>query len=202
MPLQRNEFVPQSILTVYPSASGMVDIRTGQPYNAGGLMTGVYFDLTEAEAQALSGGQCHEGRYRFVQIDSGATAANIAQGTVGLLKTVAKGVNVITSYDQGLNGGIRPVIFLAPVTSAQVAAGAYVFVQEAGLATVLTKAAGVTNVAPAIGDVANSIATGTVDDPTANTTYVPTTIGVFVAAPSHSAQGLVLVALELPLVQG
>lgn len=82
MPLKRNEFLPQSILTVYSSPSGMTDIRTGLPYYAGGLVLGDYFDLTEAEANALSGGQLHAGRYRFVQVDSGATAANIKQGTI------------------------------------------------------------------------------------------------------------------------
>lgn len=139
MSLKRNEFLPQNILTVYTSPSGMTDIRTGQPYQAGGLIVGDYFDLTEAEAQAQSSA-LHQGRYRFVQVDSTATAANILQGTIGCMKTLALGVNFITDYSNNLGGttGLpRGVVFLAPLTTAQVTAGAYVFVQEQGDATLL-----------------------------------------------------------------
>lgn len=139
MSLKRNEFLPQNILTVYTSPSGMTDIRTGQPYQAGGLIVGDYFDLTEAEAQAQSSA-LHQGRYRFVQVDSTATAANILQGTIGCMKTLALGVNFITDYSNNLGGNTglpRGVVFLAPLTTAQVTAGAYVFVQEQGDATLL-----------------------------------------------------------------
>jgi hypothetical protein len=54
-----------------------------------------------------------------VQIDSGATAANIVQGSIGLLASAAKGVNIITSFDKGVLG-LRPVVFLNALTSAQV----------------------------------------------------------------------------------
>src|SRR5271165_3666296 len=137
MPLIRNEYLPQDMVTVYTSPSGMTDTRTGAPYNMGGLLVGGYFDLTEAEAQAYGRSQLHEGRYRYVQIDSGATASNIVQGSIGLMKSLAGGVNLITSYDKGLAAGLRPVVFINAPTAAQVLAGAYVFVQEQGDASLL-----------------------------------------------------------------
>jgi hypothetical protein len=72
------------------SATGLLDPVTGQQYNTGGLDRGDYFDLTEAEANRLSvtsTGLCHAGRYRYVLVDSGATAANVKTGTVGYLRS-------------------------------------------------------------------------------------------------------------------
>jgi hypothetical protein len=80
------------------SATGLIDPVTGQQYNTGGLEVGDYFDLTEKEANTLSvsaTGTCHSGRYRYVKIDSSATAANVKTGTVGYLRngsTVASAV--------------------------------------------------------------------------------------------------------------
>lgn len=205
-----------------PSATGLVDPVTGQQYNTGGLDRGDYFDLTEQQANSLSVttiGLCHSGRYRWVQVDSGATAANVKTGTVGYLRagtfmqnvviltagsgqttgtytvnanvgsgggsgasitvviaggvittvavlnggagyvslptfTIAAGgtpgtvvaqlnttMNTVTSADAALGtnlggvGAVRPVVFLNPVTP-----GNYTFIQELGVATVLTKA--------------------------------------------------------------
>lgn len=190
MPLQRNEFLPQDMVTVYNSPSGLIDTRTGYPYQMGGLLVGGYFDLTEQEAQSYGRNQLHEGRYRFVQIDSGATAANIVQGSIGLMKSLALGVNVITSYDKGLNAGIRPVVFLAAITAAQVAAGAYVFIQEEGDALVLA-ANSIT--APA-GTVVQSTTGGVVNNGTTNP------IGVAMA--TASANTLFRTLLNLPIIQG
>lgn len=70
------------------SASGFSDLRTGQPINAGGLNLGDYFDLTEQQAYQnsyLSQGILHWGRYRRVQVDPNATAANVARGFAGYL---------------------------------------------------------------------------------------------------------------------
>jgi len=201
MPLIRTEFLPQSMTAVYTSPSGMTDLRTGLPYYAGGLVVGGYFDLTEAEAQAV-GPLLHQGRYRFVQVDSGATASNIKTGTIGLIKSLALGVNFITSYDLGLNAAVRPVVFLAPLTAAQVAAGAYVFVQENGDATVLGKTGGVSNAAPAVGDVINSIAGGLAEDLATPGTLIPTTVGLALTAPNHTATATFRVLLDIPLVAG
>lgn len=193
MPLQRNEFIPQNMLTVYTSPSGMTDIRTGQAYNAGGLYPGVYFDLTEAEAQAQSV-NLHEGRYRFVQIDSTATAANILQGSVGCMKTLAGGVNFITDYSNNIGSttGIpRACVFLAPLTAAQVAAGVFVFVQEAGDATLLAAAA------VSVGQALN-VTTGGKATPA-------TTINLYLGAAIQAAAGsgsLFRAILDIPIVQG
>jgi hypothetical protein len=72
------------------SSSGQTDLRTGLALQGGNLVPGDYFDLTEAEANALSyttTGTLHAGRYRWVLVDSAATAANVKTGTVGLLRS-------------------------------------------------------------------------------------------------------------------
>lgn len=160
------------------SASGQTDLRTGQPVNAGGLNLGDYFDLTNAEAKAASysvNGTLYSGRYRRVQVDSGATAANVKAGTIGLMPSpaaigidvgpgkLAVSMNVVTSWDQALTAGLRPVVFLNVVTP-----GNFCFVQELGVATVLGKT-GLTATAT-IGDAIVAGTSGLVDDVTQSTT--------------------------------
>ncbi len=92
-----------------PSATGLLDTVTNQQYNTGGLNVGDYFDLTEKEANSLSNtttGLCHSGRYRYVQLDSGATVANVKTGTVGYLRagTFVQSV-VITNAGTGATAG-------------------------------------------------------------------------------------------------
>lgn len=198
MSLKRNEFLSSgSLTTVFTSPSGLVDIRTGQPYNVGGLLVGDYFDLTEAEAQNQSP-NLHEGRYRFVQIDSTANSANILRGTIGFVKSLSKGVNFITDASNALSINLRPVVFLAPLTATQVSAGSFVFVQEAGDATVLTKS-GLSNGSPAVGDLCNATAAGTVDDPTSQN-FVGATIGEFSQVPTGTQ--LVRCYLDIPAQAG
>jgi hypothetical protein len=70
----------------FATESGLQDLRTGANFPAGGLGLGDYFDATEKEANAASfaaNGLLHAGRYRLVQVDSGATVANVKTGTVG-----------------------------------------------------------------------------------------------------------------------
>jgi len=72
------------------SASGQTDNMTGEPYYGDGLYPGIYADLTNAEAAASSNltvGLLYGGRYRYVQVDSGATAANVKTGTVGYIRS-------------------------------------------------------------------------------------------------------------------
>ena len=182
------------------SPSGVADAVTGQPIYIGDLDLGVYFDLTEAEANSLSyttNGTLHSGRYRRILVDSGATAANVKTGTIGLLASAAKGVNVITSYDQG-TAGLRPVVFLNVITP-----GNYGFIQELGDATVLGKTSGVTNASPAIGDIINSIATGVAEDLATPGSIIATTIGMALTAPNHTSTTSFRVLLEnVPVVQG
>lgn len=73
----------------FTSPTGITDQATGQPVAAGGLNLGDYFDATNDEAASASytnNGLLYNGRYRFVQVDSGATAANVKTGTVGYLR--------------------------------------------------------------------------------------------------------------------
>lgn len=119
----------------FQSPTGNVDLRTGLPQYGGALNLGEYFDLTEAEANQLSDtdtGTLHAGRYRFVQVDSAATAANVKTGTVGLMASLSQGINVVTSFDKKLGTGLHQVVFLNSITP-----GYYGFVQELGDASVL-----------------------------------------------------------------
>jgi hypothetical protein len=73
----------------FTSPTGLTDMASGQPVAAGGLNLGDYFDATNGEAANASyatNGKLYAGRYRLVQVDSGATAANVKTGTVGYLR--------------------------------------------------------------------------------------------------------------------
>jgi len=93
----------------FTSPTAITDYRTGQPFAAGGLNLGDFFDATNQEAfqgSYTAVGTLFAGRYRFVQVDSGATAANVKTGTVGYVRagsTVA-GV-VITAAGTGATTG-------------------------------------------------------------------------------------------------
>jgi hypothetical protein len=72
---------------------------TGFPYAGGGLNAGDYFDLTNDEAQGnqyATNGQLYSGRYRYVQVDSGATAANVKTGTVGFVRAGSSVKSAVT----------------------------------------------------------------------------------------------------------
>lgn len=168
------------------SPSGLTDLRTSQPYNAGGLNAGDYFDMTEAEANNASyttNGTLHAGRYRRVQVDSGATASNVKVGTIGYM--VAGGqpqLNLVTSYDKSIVGA-HGVIFLNVVTP-----GNWCFVQEifGGVGTVLCGAT-ITKAAPASGDLINATTLGVVDDPTVQE-GVPASIGIALDPPNPATK--------------
>lgn len=69
----------------YASSTGLVDIRSGQAYVGGGLYLGATTELTADEARSLTppgSTPIYGGRYRFVGIDAGATAANLKFGNV------------------------------------------------------------------------------------------------------------------------
>ena len=85
----------------FNSSAPMTDQYTGQPMTGGGLNLGDYFDVTNEEAANASytfNGTCFAGRYRFVQVDSGATASNVKSGTVGYMRSgsVVKSVQTVT----------------------------------------------------------------------------------------------------------
>jgi hypothetical protein len=195
------------------SASFFSDLRTGQPVNAGGLNNGDYFDLTNGEAAQLSytaTGLLYAGRYRRVLVDSGATAANVKTGTIGLMPSLAAVIadgdplgkpteNIVTSYDQAGGSGtaVRPVVFLNSITP-----GNFGFVQELGIATVLGKAS-LTNATPAPQDIIIFGASGLADDPTQSTslTYAlqKQILGTAIDLPKQG--GLFRIQLSLPVVQ-
>jgi len=192
------------------SASYFTDLRTGQDVNAGGLNAGDYFDLTNPEANNLSysvNGILYAGRYRRVKVDSGATAANVKTGTIGLMPSLAvvglnplgtrnPPMNIVTSYDQGIGlaTNVRPVVFLNAITP-----GNWGFVQELGVATVLG-AASLTGT-PAIGVLINSVASGLSDVPSNTTAVVKTTVGTAIDLPKAAALFRILMQY-VPVVQG
>lgn len=93
----------------FTSPTALTDLRTGLPFAAGGLNLGDYFDATEQEANMASyttNGTLHSGRYRYVQVDSGATAAYVKTGTVGYVRagSVVQSV-VISNAGSGQTAG-------------------------------------------------------------------------------------------------
>lgn len=86
--------------TNFTSPTGLTDVNTGQPLAAGGLNLGTYFDATNEEAAQASytvNGLLYQGRYRLVQVDSGATAANVKTGTIGYLRAGTSVKNAVTT---------------------------------------------------------------------------------------------------------
>ena len=129
------------------SPTGITDPITGQIVAAGGLNLGDYFDITNEQAAQVSNtstGILYAGRYRFVQVDSGATAANVKTGTVGYLRNgqQVKSVVILTAgsgqtagtytvnANVGSGGGAGAVIQVivgsgGTVTSVSVLSGGY-----------------------------------------------------------------------------
>jgi len=177
------------------SESGVTDPVTGQTMFIPDLYAGVYFDLTEAEANALSyttNGTLHAGRYRRVQVDSGATAANVKVGTVGNMNCAIAPLtfNIVTSADVNTAwNGLHPVVFLNTVTP-----GNWCFVQELGLATVL----GAANVGTTTVGQIEVVTTGGVV--TSSATFTVATVGLSVENSQNSK--LFKVIMDVPAVQG
>lgn len=215
MPLNQSPYGPFALNACDDTTgSGISDSVTGQPvFGIADWLTGLYFDLTNTEALALSNtttGKLYEGRYRRVQVDSGATAANVKTGTIGLMSSLAAvikdgdtagnpTVNIVTSYDQSIGAAavVRQVVFLNSITP-----GNFGFVQELGTATVLGKAT-LTAATPVVGDVIVSSASGLADDPTqsGNITYtiLKTILGDAIDLPVNGGKFRVL--LRLPVYQ-
>lgn len=178
------------------SPTGLTDLRTLQPEYAGGLNLGDFFDLTEAEANALSytaTGTLHAGRYRRIVVDSSATSGNVKVGTIGLMLLGGQpDLNKVTSYDKGIVGA-HPVVFLNTVTP-----GNYAFVQELGIATILCGSS-ITKSVPNTGDLVNSTTLGVLDDPTTQE-QIPASLGIALDPPNPNV--LIRVQLTLPTLQG
>jgi hypothetical protein len=72
----------------FTSPTALTDLRTGQPFAAGGLNLGDYFDATEQEANQASyttNGLLHSGRYRFVQVAAAANTSYVKTGWIGYM---------------------------------------------------------------------------------------------------------------------
>ncbi len=136
----------------FTSPTALTDLRTGQPFAAGGLNLGDYFDATDDEASTASyttNGILYAGRYRFVQVDSGATAANVKTGTVGYLRagTTVKSA-VISNAGTGQTPGTYSIA-ASPASGGGVNAVIQIVVGSAGTITSVSVLQGGTNyVAP------------------------------------------------------
>jgi len=130
--IQFTSYVPETITGVNsPSPTLAAEVVTGLPIPTGAF-PGNCFYLSEQQAQQLSNNVCHAGWYMVVQVDAGATAANIALGYVGHQASIAgsntaPGSLLVTDASHGLGIGINPVVFLGAVTP-----GNYTIVQVAG----------------------------------------------------------------------
>jgi hypothetical protein len=95
------------------SQSGQTDPVTNFPYAGGGLNAGDYFDVTNDEALSASyttNGILYSGRYRYVQVDSGATSSNVKTGTVGYLRAGTSVKSAITTaVGSGMTNGTYTV---------------------------------------------------------------------------------------------
>jgi hypothetical protein len=262
------------LTAVYTSPTGLTDIRTGLTELGGGMNVGDFVDLTDAEAQSWSP-NLYAGRYRFVQLSTASTAANVVQGkpcgiaaptTVGrvaisgvgsgqtagtylvnssasggtalavaqvvvgaagtitsatlvnpgagftstptftvaaggtpgtILAQMAVSENVVSSFDASaisLNS-VRGV-FLGSVTAAQITAGAFVFIQEQGVATALVTTATNTTV----GCTAATVTAGAITTATETTAHPIGLLGLTLDVAAAST--LVRVELNLPVRQG
>lgn len=84
------------------SVSGITDRTTGVVQYIGDLDYGVWFDMTEFEANNNSfttTGLLHFGRYRRVQVAAGATAGNVKLGTLAFANAgpSVQGVTILTA---------------------------------------------------------------------------------------------------------
>ena len=190
------DYVPQNLIGVNSASKTLsAEVVTGTPI-ATGAVPGESFFISAKQATQLSTVYfpVYEGWYRVVQIDTGATAANVQFGSIGGQVTLAKGDNVVTDQANVLKPGIAPVVFLAGgcgllVSGAfvpdlpLVTPGYYTIVQDAGDASVLLAA----NQAVSVGDVlVGAAGVGTVTKPAATVLEVvntlPTIVGVAEAA--------------------
>ena len=189
MGLNFTSYVPTVLNGVNsPSQTLAAEVVTGMPISTGAL-PGARFYMTEQQANQLSNNLCHEGWYRVVQVDSGATPGYINFGYIGAQLSLTKGQDVVTSADKSLAAGIAPCIFLGTVTP-----GNYTIVQDQGDATVMQSAGSVT-----LGNILSYTTAQNGEAGTAGTTFVTGTVGVAEAA--ATVAGLIRVRLGFPFGQ-
>jgi hypothetical protein len=133
------------------SPSGFANIRTLQQTNAGGLVLGDYIDLDNMQAAGLSSpqfGTLFEGRYRRVQVDANATAANVG---VGKAAFVVPGYSLLAALTLTAGTGQTPGTYqIAGVGGGGTGAILQVVVTPAGTVTasptVIAKGTGYTSI--------------------------------------------------------
>lgn len=208
-------FLPNGYLNNYNSASdtGQVDAY-GNVYPSGSNV-GKVIEVGDSLAAQLtkpgstggtyatkSGNPLFGGAYQIVQLDSGATAANVDYGLVAYIKLdsgVTQGALPETAYanivvtDESAGGvSIVKSLFAGVFLNAVTPGNFGLIWVGAGRATVLYKAS-LTNGSPALGDnIATGGGSGTCDDAAANTT-APTGlyIGQAVTVPVGGAYGVI-----------
>jgi len=143
--IQVTSYIPTSLVGVNSASPTLAaEAVTGLPISTGAFPGNVFY-LTETQANQLSQTTvnsaplmyCHAGWYMVVQVDSGATAANIVQGAIGAQKAIPTtpatsttsipSQAVVTDASNVLSLGQNPVVFLNAVTP-----GNYTIVQIAG----------------------------------------------------------------------
>lgn len=193
-----------------PSQSGYQD-AIGNPYWMG-LTAGKIITLgpTEVSQFQAPGTTLYDGAYQWVQLDSGATAANATAGlaafikldsgaTQGALPETAYAVPTVTTEDQASDTALFAGVFLNPTTfngqANEPTPGNWCFIfVGAGRAAVKYKAS-LTNGSPALGDnIVVGGGSGTFDDASAQT-VAPTGLAMGKAAtiPAGGAVGLIYV---------
>jgi hypothetical protein len=181
-------YVPQTLQVNSASQTFASDNVTGMAIGTGAVL-GKRFYLNEAQANTLSPNPAvplfHEGWYRIVQVDTGASAQYVKLGYVGSQKSLALGPDIVTSYDQAFISGCDPVVFLTTVTP-----GNYTIVQDGGDASVsvLTASGSAGDVVTAV--IANN---GQAVDPTQSTQLTSVTFAsiIGIAQAAWTQAGLV-----------
>lgn len=133
------------------SASSFVNLRTQQETNAGGLVLGDCFDIDDQGAANLSNtaiGLCFQGRYRRVQVDANATAANVG---IGKAAYVVPGTSLLAALTLTAGSGQTPGTYqIAAVGGGGTGAIIQVVVTAAGTVTanptVVAKGSGYTTI--------------------------------------------------------
>jgi hypothetical protein len=184
--IQFTSYVPTTLLGVNsPSNTLAAEVVTGTPIPTGARPgIGNAFYLSESWAQQLSGNVCHAGWYAVVQVDAGATAANIALGTVGAQLSLKGGTAIFTDVTHALYVGENPCVFLGAVTP-----GYYTIVQLQGDGVVVAAAS--QTITPGTMLISNA----TTANVATSTTYTAATVGIATVTNNTPGGALTLTAV-------
>lgn len=188
-------FIPSTYLNLCNSTTvtGAPDPVTGNPYPTG-LNAGKVIEIGDPQAAALTNpataNQLFGGAYQWVQVDSGATAANVAAGRIAFFKLDPGGTAglqpetgytnmVVTSQDQADSNNLWAGVFLNSITP-----GNWGFIFVGAGRVEATYASSVTVGGPAIGDVVGVKASGAgLWDDISATVLGPLALGIAVVTP-------------------